>query len=75
MDIKKLSLDECYQLYWDLTAKLLESQSSVALAGLLTTQGLSIYKTALSPVDFDRMVDTISAMRDRVKPIEAPSLQ
>lgn len=75
MDIKELSLDECYQLYWDLTAKLLETKPAVALAGLMTAQAMSIYKTVMSEEDFNRMVDTISAMRDKVKPIDTPSIQ
>ncbi len=75
MDADK-QLQNCYQLYWDLTAKLYENGTApAALAGIMVAQAMSIYKTIMSDEDFNRMVDSISAMRDKVKPIEGPTLQ
>jgi hypothetical protein len=37
------------------------------LAALCTTMGLTMYKTQLSPKDYDEMVETIMINKDNVK--------
>lgn len=39
----------------------------LVVAAVLASTALSIYKTTLSPEDFDAIVDAISASRDSVK--------
>ena len=40
----------------------------LVVAAVLTSTALSIYKTTLSPEDFDDIVDAIANSRDNVKP-------
>lgn len=47
----------------------------MAIAAIMMTQALSIYKTAMSQEDYNRMVDSISANRNQVKTFERPILQ
>ena len=39
-------------------------------AGVLTTMGLSMYKTIMSEKDFDKMVTMMSDMKDEIKTME-----
>jgi len=39
-------------------------------AGVLTTMGLSMYKTVMSEKDFDKMVTMMSDMKDEIKTME-----
>lgn len=46
----------------------------LVVAAVLTSTALSIYKTTLSPEDFDDIVDAIANSRDNVKRIPTPNL-
>ena len=49
---------------------LLESNEGVhplMVAGVLTTLGLSLYKSRLNKEDFEKMVETIMNMTDQIK--------
>jgi hypothetical protein len=61
-------LEQLYQKYWDLHSQLLaQGASPIEIAGVLTAQAMVIYKTILSPEEFDLIVDNISDSRDKVK--------
>jgi hypothetical protein len=68
-------LQDVYDAYINLTAELLESYSPEALAGVMAVQALSMYKTFLSPKDYDSMVRTLFETRNNVKTIPQPTLQ
>jgi hypothetical protein len=41
----------------------------------MMTQALTIYKSTMSEEDYNRIVDNISASRDKVKTFERPVIQ
>ena len=41
-------------------------------AGVLTTMGLSMYKTIMSEKDFDKMVSMMHDMKDEIRRMEPP---
>lgn len=72
---KDKQVEHAYQLYWDLTAKLSETFDPSCLAGVMMAQSLTIYKTILSPEDFEQLVDNIVQQKDKVQTIEGRVLQ
>jgi hypothetical protein len=62
-------LDELYHSYWEVHNEKMGSHSPLEIAAILMTQSLTIYKTVLDEDEYNRMVDSISDMRDRVKEI------
>jgi hypothetical protein len=65
-------LDELYHSYWEVHNEKMGSYSPLEIAAILMTQSLSIYKTVLDKDDYNKMVDDISNLRDRVKEIPNP---
>ncbi len=56
-----------YNEFMNLTDKLLgEDVRAIEIAPILIKLGLEIYKTVMSPEDYDRMVDFISDHRDEI---------
>ena len=62
-------LDELYHSYWEVHNEKMSSYSPLEIAAILMTQSLSIYKTVLDEDEYNRMVDSISDLRDQVKEI------
>jgi hypothetical protein len=62
-------LDELYHSYWEVHNEKMNSHSPLEIAAILMTQSLTIYKTVLDEDDYNRMIDSISDLRDRVKEI------
>lgn len=61
---------ECYDILMGAVGFLLESNEGVhplMVAGVLTTLGLSLYKSRLDKEDFEKMVETIMNMTDQIK--------
>ena len=64
---KDKKLNNLYQkMYRDLN-KLCEKNDPLMVAGIMMAQAIKIYKTALPKEDFERMMDTISDIKDIVK--------
>jgi hypothetical protein len=51
---------------------MLEDGKPLEVAATMMAQALSLYKTVLNAEDYDRMVDSISDSRDKVKSFEGP---
>jgi DNA polymerase III delta subunit len=51
-----------------------EDQNPLAIAAVLTSQALGLYKTILSEDDYDTMIDSIVDKKDNVQPFEYRSL-
>ena len=51
-----------------------EEQNPLAIAAVLASQALGLYKTVLSDKDYDIMVDSLIDKKDSVQPYEARSL-
>lgn len=61
------NLVNTYNEFMILTDKLLgEDVKAIEIAPILIKLGLEIYKTVMSPDDYDRMVDFISDHRDEI---------
>lgn len=60
-------LDELYGEISDRVSPLLEREEPLAIAAILVTLGLGLYKTLLNQEDYTRMTDAIYNLRDSVK--------
>jgi len=69
------SPEELYSKYMAFNAVMLENHKPLEIAAILATQALSIYRTVLSEEDYEKIVDKISNMRDRVQILEGPNYQ
>jgi len=63
-----IELENLYNAYSGVTAQAITEHDPLAVAAVLMTQALSLYKTILDPASYDAMVDAISSRRDEVKP-------
>ena len=61
-----------YGDYILLTNKLSEENDTLMLAAVLTTIGLSLYRTSLTGEDYDKMIDAIVSYKDQVKSLNTP---
>jgi hypothetical protein len=68
-------LQGLYDKYLTFTDQMVGDYNAMAVAGVMLAQSLSIYKTALSANEFDKMVDNISRMRDQVKTFKPETMQ
>jgi hypothetical protein len=60
-------LENLYQDYWTFHATMIDKDHSpLAIAAILMTQALSIYKTVLEEDEYNSIVDSISDKRDKV---------
>ena len=62
-----LEIKELYDKYIDVLNENLVEHDPMEVAGILVTQGLTLYKTFLTDEDFNMIVDQISNSRDTVK--------
>ena len=51
-----------------------EDQNPLAIAAVLASQAMGLYKTVLSEKDYDTMINSIVDKKDSVQPFEARSL-
>jgi len=65
-------MEETYRKAIELCNQLLqEGQDPLEIAAVMTTVGLSLYRTVLEPEAYENMVDTISENRDKVRELTA----
>ena len=69
------NLEEMYAKLWTLITELSEDHKPLAVAGVMTAQAMTIYKTMLSPEEYEMMIESIYNSRDKVKKLEGPVLQ
>jgi len=69
------NLEELYNTYLEFTSEMVENYGAMEVAAIMMAQALSIYKTALSEIDYNQMVDGISASRSQVKKFIPSMLQ
>ena len=64
-------IETLYQEYWEVHLQMIEKgYNPLEIAAVITAQAMSIYKTSLTPEEYDNMVDEISSMRYNVKEIK-----
>jgi hypothetical protein len=69
------TLEEIYAKLWTVISELSEHYEPLEVAGVMTAQAMTIYKTMLSPEEYEMMAETIYASRDNVKKLEMPVIQ
>ena len=65
-----------YNEYWNLHMHKMKEEGVdlYGIAGVMLAQALSIYKSTLSPEDFNMIMDNISSSRHDVRVISLPSI-
>ena len=56
-----------YDRYWNVTLDAVDTNEVLAVAAVMLSQALTLYRTALSENDYDRIIESISELKDRVK--------
>jgi len=69
------SPEDIYAKYMAFNNVMLEQHLPLEIAAIMMTQALSIYRTVLTEEDYNKMVDSISDLRDRVHTFEGTNLQ
>jgi len=60
-------LERIYSNYLEFTDHMVGQYDPIEVAAIMMAQSLSIYRTTMSEEDYNRMVDSISDNRDKVK--------
>jgi hypothetical protein len=69
-------LKSIYDAYFELSDQfILNNYSPLAIAGVMVAQALTIYKTVLSPEEYELVVRMIFESRGEAKEIPKPTLQ
>ena len=62
--------EKIYKLILELSKE--DQVDPLLIAGILSTSALSIYKTCLSPEEYDEMIDQIYEFKDNIKSFKSP---
>ena len=68
-------MQQLYDNYLEFTDHMVGAHGAMQVAAVMMTQALSIYRSAMDPDDYDRMVDMISASRSQVKTFDRFPIQ
>jgi two-component SAPR family response regulator len=68
-------LQQLYNNFLEFADHMCVEHGPMEVAAIMMAQALTIYKSALSEEDYNRMVDNISASRTKVKTFSRPVLQ
>ena len=68
-------LELIYTEYLDFTSRMVGEYGAMEIAGIMMAQALSIYRTGLDEMDYNSMVDSISASRSKVQKFTPNILQ
>jgi hypothetical protein len=68
-------LELIYTEYLDFTSRMVREYGAMEVAGIMMAQALSIYRTGLDEMDYNSMVDSISASRSKVQKFTPNILQ
>jgi hypothetical protein len=69
------NLEELYNKYLMITDQLVGEYGAMEVAAIMMAISLSIYKSGLDELDYNAMVDNISASRSKVKTFNPSVLQ
>ena len=62
-----------YAEYIETTNRLSEENDILMIAAVLTTIGLSLYRTSLSEQDYDKMIEAVCDMKNDIKTFDKGS--
>jgi len=68
-------LRELYDNFLQFADDMCADHGAMEVAAIMMAQALTIYKSAMSDEDYNRMVDSISASRAQVKTFQRPVMQ
>ena len=68
-------LQKLYENFLEFADHMCVENGPMEVAAIMMAQALTIYKSAMSEEDYNRMVDNISASRDKVKTFSRPVIQ
>ena len=68
-------LEKLYSNYLEFTGHMVGQYDPMEVAAIMMAQALSLYRTTMSDEDYNRMVDSISASRDKVQTFGGAMLQ
>jgi len=68
-------LQRLYSNFLEFADHMCTEHGPMEVAAIMMTQALTIYKSAMSEEDYNRMVDNISSSRDKVKTFQRPVIQ
>ena len=72
-----MTVEELYRKIEKLTVDMVveEKHDILECAAMMMAQAMRIYKTALSPEDYEKMIKTILESSDNITEMESPTLQ
>jgi len=68
-------LQRLYNNFLEFADHMCTENSPMEVAAIMMAQALTIYKSAMSEEDYNRIVDNISSSRNKVKIFERPTFQ
>ena len=68
-------LQQLYNSFLEFADDMCTDHGPMEVAAVMMAQSLTIYKSAMSDEDYNRMVDSISASRSQVKTFQRPVMQ
>jgi hypothetical protein len=68
-------LQRLYDTFLEFADHMCAEHGAMEVAAIMMAQALTIYKSAMSEEDYNRMVDNISNSRNKVKTFTRPILQ
>jgi len=68
-------LQRLYDTFLEFADHMCAEHGAMEVAAIMMAQALTIYKSAMSEEDYNRMVDNISSSRDKVKTFQRPVIQ
>jgi hypothetical protein len=60
-------LEVLYQKFWEFVSKQMYDYDPMAIAGVMSAQAMTIYKTTMSEENFERIAESIYESRTQVK--------
>lgn len=73
--LSEQKLQKLYDQYMEYTDHMISQYDAHAVAAIMMTQALSIYRTTMTEDDYNQMIDSISAKRHRVQTFRGSDLQ
>ncbi len=72
-----MTVEELYRHFEKLTVDMVvdDKHDILECAAMMMAQAMRIYKTALSPEDYEKMIKTILESSDNITEMESPTLQ
>jgi hypothetical protein len=61
------NLQDLYNTYLEFTSEMIKQYGGMEVAAIMMAQSLSIYKTSLDEIDYNKIVDNMSSSREQVK--------